>query len=161
VYHASKKSDNDMTIWRKLDHIAIFFMIAGTYTAVCGVYLPPVWFYPIVSAQWGIVLFGIFFKFFFLNAPRVAYTIIYLAMGWMALIPIKVLYTAMGSGQFALLLGGGLAFSVGAVFYALKKPVIVRNRFGFHEIFHVMIVIGASLHYVLVYRAFGIMRAAF
>jgi len=159
VYHARKRDENDQSVWRKLDHIAIFFMIAGTYTATCYAYLPPVWFYVIVSAQWAIVVFGIFFKFFCLNAPRVVYTLIYLAMGWMAVIPIHHLYTAMPGSQFALLLLGGVSFSLGAVFYAIKRPVIIPGWFGFHEIFHVMIMIGGALHYIFVYRAFALMNS--
>ena len=157
LYHAHKKTENDRTVWRKLDHIAIFFMIAGTYTAISYAYLPSVWFYVIVSSQWAIVVFGIFFKFWWIHAPRVIYTLIYLAMGWMAVIPIRHLYQSMPVSQFMLLFLGGVAFSIGAILYALKRPVIAPGFFGFHEIFHVMIVIGGLLHFILVYRAFTAM----
>jgi hemolysin III len=155
LYHAKKREVENGTFWRKLDHVAIFFMIAGTYTAVSYLYLPGAWFVSIVSIQWGLVIFGLFFKFYFLNAPRILYTLIYLAMGWMAVIPIHRLYITMPLSQFVLLFSGGISFSVGALFYALKKPVLRAGFFGFHEIFHIMVMIGGALHYALVYRAFA------
>jgi hemolysin III len=160
LYHAKKKGDDDISFWRKLDHVAIFFMIAGTYTAVCYAYLSGAWFVSIVSAQWALVIFGLFFKFYFLKAPRIVYTLIYLAMGWMAIIPIHRLFVTMPLIQFVFLIGGGLAFSIGALFYALKKPVIRIDLFGFHEIFHIMVMIGGALHYLLIYRAFSALQSA-
>jgi hemolysin III len=152
VYHARKKSENDTTVWRKLDHSAIFMMIAGSYTPISYLYLPENWFIGIVSAQWALVALGIIFKFVFLKAPRVFSTSVYLAMGWMAVIPIGHLKSIMPLDQFVMLFAGGAAYSIGAVIYALKKPVLKEGVFGFHEIFHIMIIIGAAFHYVIIFR---------
>lgn len=154
VYHAKKKEENDKSVWRKLDHTAIFIMIAGTYTPIAYLYLTDGWFIGIISAQWALVIFGLIFKFVFIKAPRILYTSIYLAMGWMAVIPLKNLAISMPYSQIVLLFSGGFAFTVGAVFYALKWPVFKKGIFGFHEVFHVMTLIGAGFHYAVVYRGF-------
>lgn len=153
AYHARKKIENDVSVWRKLDHFAIFVMIAGTYTPICLVYLKGTMCYAILIAQWTLVAFGAIFKFAFLKSPRILSTLIYLAMGWMAIIAFKGLLSNMPTSQLLFVLGGGIAYSIGAVLYALKKPVLVQNFFGFHEIFHILIIVGAALHYTMVFRS--------
>lgn len=155
IYHALKREENSQSIWRKFDHLAIFFMIAGTYTPLSYLYLSGYTRIAIISIQWGFVLFGIFFKIFWLNAPRWLYTSIYLGMGWLALIPIKSFVSHMGVLQLATLAGGGVAYTTGAIIYALKKPNPYPGRFGFHEIFHILIVAGAAFHFVTVYSGIG------
>jgi len=151
LYHAYKKKEGEISFWRKLDHFAIFIMIAGTYTPICYFYLTGYWKWLIISVQWFLVLGGFFFKFFYLKAPRYLYTIIYLIMGWSGIIPIKQFINTMPFNSIIYLFSGGLSFTIGAVFYMLKKPKI--KYFGFHEIFHVFILIGAFVHYLLVYNA--------
>lgn len=153
LYHKNKRRENSYTIWRKLDHIAIFIMIAATYTPIAYAYLGGWWFWGIMIAQWFIVVLGIFYKFFLMKAPRVLSPILYLAMGWMAVIPIRELWLAMPAFSFILLFLGGVAYSIGAIIYALKKPNPIPGMFGFHEIFHVLILVGAILHYILVIEA--------
>ncbi len=152
LYHANKKEDDEISLWRKLDHIAIFIMIAGTYTPITYVYLSGYWKWSIIIIQWSLVVGGLFFKFFYLNAPRYLYTVIYLLMGWMGIVPIKEFISTMSDMSLIFMFGGGLAYTIGAVFYIIKKPQFKIN-FGFHEIFHIFILIGAILHYLLVYYA--------
>lgn len=152
LYHALKQGENSDSFWRKLDHSAIFIMIAGTYTPVCYIYLTGSWRWALILVQWGLVIAGLGFKFFYIKAPRYVSTVIYLLMGWAGIAAIKELLTTMPSFAVFNLFAGGVAFTVGAVFYALKKPVI-RPGFGFHEIFHLFILIGAAFHYLLVYTA--------
>ncbi|EOD01329.1 PAQR family membrane homeostasis protein TrhA [Caldisalinibacter kiritimatiensis] len=152
LYHVNKKYDGEISIWRKLDHIAIFIMIAGTYTPVCYIYLTGYWKWSIIIVQWTLVFGGLFFKFFYLNAPRYLYTIIYITMGWMGIVPITKLINSMSSIELLYLFGGGISYTIGAIFYILKKPQISDN-FGFHEIFHLFILVGAFFHYLLVYSA--------
>ena len=152
LYHAHKKYDGEDTIWRKLDHIAIFIMIAGTYTPICFVYLQGYWKWSIIIIQWSLVLAGIFFKFFYLNAPRWLYTTIYVLMGWIGIIPIAKLINAMTINGLIYLFLGGILYTVGAIFYIFKGPQL-NKYFGFHEIFHLFILIGAFFHYLLIYTA--------
>jgi hemolysin III len=153
MYHAQKQKENDINIWRKLDHVAIFIMIAGTYTPMAYVYLNGAWFWSIFSIQWACVILGLFFKVFYLRAPRILSPILYLLMGWIAVIPMNILWHQMSALSFWLLFGGGAAYSIGAILYAIKKPNPFPGVFGFHEIFHIFILIGAILHYVMVYLA--------
>lgn len=150
IYHSKKVTENDTSIWRKFDHSAIFFLIAGTYTPICFLYLQGTMKWGILIAQWSLVLLGTVFKIFFLNAPRIIGTSIYLLMGWIVIIPISTLVHTMPSRALVYLAAGGIAYTIGAVMYAVKKPNPLPGFFGFHEIFHLFIVGGAMLHLMMV-----------
>ncbi|AKG54334.1 hemolysin III-like protein [Dehalogenimonas sp. WBC-2] len=150
LYHAFKRRDNETTIWRKLDHIAIFIMIAGSYTPLVYIYLDGAWRWGMIIASWSIVLLGVFYKVFWMKAPRVLSPILYLGMGWLALIPLRELWLSMPRLAFWGVVAGGVAYSIGAVIYAVKRPNPVPGVFGFHEIFHVLILVGALLHFGVV-----------
>lgn len=149
LYHSKKRGENDTSIWRKLDHSAIFMAIAGTYTPMCYLYLDGWMRWGILIAQWSLVFSGIIFKLFFINAPRSIGTAIYLVMGWIVLIPISRLVTTMPGVVLFFLGAGGLAYTAGAVIYAFKKPNPIPDRFGFHEIFHLFIIAGAVFHLIM------------
>jgi len=153
VYHGQKKEQDDTNPWRKLDHIAIFFMIAGTYTPISYIYLDGCWRWGIIGAQWLLVFMGLFFKIFYVHGPRWLTTVIYILMGWMVLIPLNQFLAAMPLNSIILLFAGGIAYSIGAVIYAVKKPNPWPGVFGFHEIFHLWVLVGAVLHYLVVYAA--------
>jgi hemolysin III len=153
LYHAHKTGENQTNFLRKMDHIAIFFMIAGTFTPLCFIYLEGAMKWGIIGAQWALVVAGFFLKVFYIKAPRRLTTIIYLLMGWMAIIPLKQFLSTMPLTSLILLLLGGIAYSVGAVFYIRKWPNPRPGVFGFHEIFHILILIGVFLHYPMVLRA--------
>ncbi len=153
LYHANKTGENQTNFLRKMDHIAIFFMIAGTFTPLCFIYLEGGMKWGIIGAQWALVIAGFFLKVFYIKAPRLFTTIIYLLMGWMAVIPLKQFLETMPGSSLLLLLLGGIAYSVGAVFYIRKWPNPRPGIFGFHEIFHILILIGVFLHYPMVLRA--------
>lgn len=127
-------------------------MIAGTYTPVCYVYLSGYWKWLIISLQWVLVFAGIFFKVFYIKAPRYFSTVIYLIMGWIGILPLREFIANMPRNAVIYLFAGGLSYTVGAVFYAIKKPVI-NSMFGFHEIFHLFILLGGVFHYLLIYTA--------
>lgn len=152
LYHGLKQQENEDSIWRRLDHIAIFIMIAGTYTPVCYIYLDSNTALYIIVAQWVLVIMGIIFKIYFFTTPRVVYTAIYLAMGWMAIIVIKDIINFMDSKSLWYLFLGGVAFTIGALFYILKWPRKINGYVGFHEIFHGFILLGAFFHYMMVYH---------
>jgi hemolysin III len=153
IYHGQKEEQDDTNPWRKLDHIAIFFMIAGTYTPICWMYLDVYWRWSIIGSQWLLVILGLVFKLVYIKSPRWLTIAVYLLMGWMALIPLGQFLATMPFSSLMLLFAGGVAYSGGAVIYALKKPNPFPGIFGFHEIFHFLIIIGAVLHYFMVYAA--------
>jgi hemolysin III len=153
VYHGQKADDDERNPWRKLDHIAIFFMIAGTYTPISYIYLDGWWRWGVIGAQWLLVILGLVFKLVYIHGPRWLTTVIYVVMGWMLIIPLNQLLVTMPLNSLLLLLGGGIAYTLGAVFYALKKPNPFPGVFGFHEIFHMLVITGAVLHYMVIYYA--------
>lgn len=150
LYHAKKKSDNDDSIWRRLDHFAIFIMIAGTYTPMCYFNLEGRWRWGIIIAQWSLVLLGLFFKLVYFHAPRRLSTSVYLIMGWMTLLVIGKVVRAMSAFEIGALLAGGIFFTIGAVIYILKKPNPLPDRIGFHGVFHVFILLGGISHFFVI-----------
>lgn len=148
VYHATKKTENSVSVYRKLDHFAIFVMIAGSYTPICYMFLDGAWMISILAVQWSLVVAGGIIKFYVTGKSRILSTSIYLVMGWILLIPLKKLLSTIPSSQLLFLLGEGVAFTTGAIFYMIKRPARV-----FHEIFHVFCIIGAALHYTAVFLA--------
>lgn len=156
LYHGLKKDENENSLWRKLDHIAIFIMIAGTYTPISYIYLPHKTALCIITIQWSLVAMGVVFKIYFLHAPRWLYTAIYVMMGWMAVFFIKDITNAMDVISLGYLISGGVAFTIGALFYIAKWPQKNKGYVGFHEIFHFFILLGAFLHYAMIYRGMHI-----
>jgi len=154
LYHAFKKEDNEVSFWRKMDRIAIFFMIAGTYTPVCYFCMDGAYKWSMIGLQWGLVGFGVISQLFFPRAPRKLYAFIYLAMGWSALFTMNKMLEKMSLTQEILLFTGGAAFTLGGIIYAIKKPRIIPGIFSFHELFHVMVLIGGVLHYAMIYRVY-------
>lgn len=147
LYHAFKADENGTSLLRKLDHVAIYLMIAGTYTPFIYTYLSGWWRWGILIAQWGIVLAGTILTFAWVAKPRALSAALYLAMGWIALVPLYKLWAAMPAGTFTLCIAGGAAYTVGAVIYARKRPDPLPGIFGFHEVFHVFVLAGAGLFY--------------
>jgi hemolysin III len=134
-----------------MDRLAIFCMIAGTFTPICYMYLNGTWRWSILAIQWGLVGLGIISQLFFPRAPRILYAIIYLVMGWIAVIPLKQILSYMNLAQGILLFTGGMFFTLGGIIYATKKPKLIPGIFSFHELFHIMVLIGGGLHYAMIY----------
>ncbi len=154
LYHIFKKEENELSFWRKMDRLAIFFMIAGTYTPICYFCMEGPWRWSMIAIQWGLVGFGVISQLFFPRAPRTLYVLIYIIMGWAALFPMKQVLANMSLPQEVLLFTGGAAFTFGGIIYAIKRPRFVPGIFSFHELFHVMILIGGALHYAMIYRVY-------
>jgi hemolysin III len=152
AYHALKDTQNGESFWRRVDHLAIFFMIAGSYTPICWFHLSGAWRWSMLGTQWGLVFLGAVFKLLFLGAPRWVTAAIYVIMGWVVVIPFNQLLTSWDVATPALLGAGGIAYTVGAVIYALKRPDPIPGFFGFHEVFHVAVVLGAGIHYIAIFR---------
>jgi len=152
-YHKNKKEENERSLWRTLDHFAIFVMIAASYTPVVWIWFDEPWRTITLVFQWSVTLIGLAFKVFVKKAPRWVDPVLYLLMGWVAILAIVPLYETMPLLVFFDLLWGGLWYTVGAVIYAVKKPNPLPGVFGFHELFHVFILGGAASHASMILRS--------
>jgi hemolysin III len=151
LYHLLPLSERGVRIFRKIDHMMIFVLIAGTYTPICLVPLRGGWGFSILSVIWTIAVAGIVMKVFWLHAPRWIYTGIYLLMGWLVLVAFWPLIHTIPPMGLVWFLAGGLFYTLGAVIYAIKKPNVCKN-FGFHEIFHLFVMAGSLSHFWLMFR---------
>ena len=149
AHHYCNGSDRIKLIFRKLDHSMIYVLIAGTYTPFCLSLLPhPKGVYFTIYV-WVFALIGIIVKCCWFNAPRWLYTSIYIIMGWTALLDLPA-FSKINPIAFFLILLGGVIYTVGGVMYALKKPNFFA-KFGFHELFHVLIILATLCHFFAVY----------
>jgi hemolysin III len=135
---------------RRADHSMIFVFIAGTYTAVAGLALSRGWATIILSIVWAGAIAGIVIRLAWTDAPKWAVAAPYLALGWVAVVPLPELVHSLGGLGFGLMLSGGLCYTVGAIAYARKSPDPWPRVFGYHEIFHALVVVAVILHFCLV-----------
>ena len=136
--------------FRRLDHSTIFLFIAGTYTPMVVLGLPEGTARLILVTVWLGAAAGIAIAIFWIDAPRWVAAGSYVAVGWVALLAIPSLWNALTIGQFVLLVGGGVLYTLGSVVYARKQPDPSPLVFGFHELFHALVVAAVVLHYVLI-----------
>ena len=149
TYHRFNWGPTAKVVLKRLDHSNIFLLIAGTYTPIAWLALPQDKAVVLLSLIWGGALLGIGFRVFWINAPRWLYVPIYLGLGWAAVLYIEDLFAA-NLATMILVIVGGLAYSVGAVVYGMKKPNPSPKHFGFHEIFHVLTVVAFLSHWTAV-----------
>ena len=149
AYHLIKSGPRVALLLRKLDHSAIYLLIAGTYTPICLHFFTGAWRLGTLVVIWSLAFIGIFVKLFVIHAPRWLNAGIYLLMGWLSVAAIQEIITALPSGALAWLLLGGLFFTGGAVIYILKKPDLFPGFFGFHEVWHIFVILGAFSHFIL------------
>jgi len=152
VYHMLDISDKVNLILRKIDHMMIFVLIAGTYTPICITALKGSWGFTLLAIIWTIGILGIILKLFWMDAPRWFSTAIYTAMGWLIVIAIYPLSKVLPTGALVYMGLGGVFYTVGAVIYGLKWPKINFKHFGFHEIFHIFVLAGSTSHFLMVYN---------
>ena len=152
LYHRIHWQPKPRALMKRLDHSAIFIQIAGTFTPIAILALPDKDSLFLLVLIWSIALAGILQSIFWVKAPKFVTAILYVVMGWLALPYVPDLMTSLGSEKVYLLVIGGLVFTVGALFYALKKPNFFPNTFGYHELFHLFTIIGAALHFIVIYQ---------
>ncbi|MDD4179571.1 MAG: hemolysin III family protein [Candidatus Margulisbacteria bacterium] len=151
IYHwIPKELGGETQLFRKLDHLAIYLLIAGTYTPFCLVTMRGPWGWSLFGIVWGLALAGILIQSVYINVDRRFTTLIYVGMGWMVLIAIKPLLETLNPNGIWLLVFGGVAYSVGGIVYALKKPNFSKY-FGFHELWHLFVLLGSFFHFLAVY----------
>jgi hemolysin III len=147
VYHGVTASADRLRTLKTLDHIAIYFLIAGTYTPVSLLTLDGRWGWALLGSVWAIAGAGIPFKLRYLDAPVWLSTATYLAMGHLALLGAGPIVREVGAGGMAWLAAGGVAYTVGAVIFTRERPDPLPDRFGFHGLWHLLVLAGSACHY--------------
>lgn len=153
IYHRGTWSPRVAGVLRRLDHTNIFLIIAGTYTPLAALLLPTPVSRNLLLVVWSGALAGLLARVFWLDAPRWLYVPIYIALGWVAVWFLPDFWRSGGPAIVWLVAAGGLAYTLGAVVYGTKRPNPSPRWFGFHEIFHVLTVVGFGCHYVAVLLA--------
>jgi hemolysin III len=148
VYHRGTWSPRTAAALRRMDHTNIFLIIAGSYTPLAVLLLPAATAKLLLIIVWSGALVGLLMRVFWLGAPRWLYVPIYVALGWVAVAFLPQFWRSGGPAVVWLVVAGGLAYTVGAVVYGLKKPNPSPRWFGFHEIFHALTVAGFTCHYI-------------
>ena len=151
TYHGIISSDKIINFLQKLDHSMIFILIAGSYAPFCLIALGGILGRNMFLVMISIAIAGIVFKLCWFSAPRWLQTALYIAMGWSAIFVIKPLYAALPPVSIFLLVLGGIFYTIGGVIYATKSKKIKIGTFGFHEIFHVFILLGSLTHFTCVF----------
>jgi hemolysin III len=152
LYHLLPLSPTGVARLRRVDHMMIFVLIAGTYTPFCLLALDGAWRVGLLGVIWSLALCGVLLKIFWMGTPRWLSVALYLGMGWVAVIAAPALFLAVPAGGMIWVLGGGLLYTAGALIYALKRPNPAPGTFGFHELWHLFVVAGSACHYWAVLR---------
>ena len=145
LYHAL--GGRAKAVLQKLDHFSIYLLIAGTYTPFCLVTLRGAWGWSLLGVEWGLVVLGILQELRPANEARIRSVVIYVLMGWAAVVAIHPLIDALGMAGFAWLAGGGLFYTLGIVFYAIDTRMAHA-----HGIWHLFVIAGSATHYVAILR---------
>ncbi len=155
LYHRPTWGPRARLWMRRLDHSAIFLLIAGTFTPLC-LLLGDARARTMLAVVWAGAALGVLRALLWPKAPRGVATALYLLLGWAVVPLVPAMYRALGAGSLALLAAGGLLYSVGAVIYATRRPDPFPRIFGYHEVFHALVVAAAGLHFAV---AAGAVRA--
>lgn len=153
TYHTFGCSKKVTTVLKKIDHMMIFVLIAGSYTPICLLILGGRTGIILLCIVWGIAIVGILIKAFWVYCPKWVSSVLYIGMGWTCVLAFTQILNAMTPAAFGWLLAGGVIYTIGGIIYALKLPIF-NNRhknFGSHEIFHLFVMGGSACHFVLMY----------
>ncbi|MBL8098409.1 MAG: hemolysin III family protein [Anaerolineales bacterium] len=150
TYHMVKVKDKALEIFRKVDHAAIYVLIAGTYTPFCVNAFEGFWKWGMLSIIWSLAIIGIVVKIFYIKSPRWLSAGIYVIMGWISVSAAGEMLSALPTWVFAWLLTGGIIYTLGAIVYATKIFNFKPGVFGFHEVWHIFVLLAAAAHFVAV-----------
>lgn len=153
TYHSLNIGGRALRLFRKLDHMMIFVLIAGSYTPVCLIILGGKLGYTLLAVVWGIAILGMALKAFWITCPKWFSSVIYIAMGWVCVGVFGPLWNTLPHAAFGWLLSGGIIYTIGGVIYALKLPLFNAKHkfFGSHEIFHLFVMGGSICHFIFMY----------
>ena len=154
TYHAVNLTGKALKVFKKIDHMMIFVLIAGSYTPVCLLVLEKSLGLPLLGLVWGTAIVGMLIKMFWVTCPKWFSSVIYIAMGWECVLVFGPLVETLEKGAFWWLLSGGLFYTIGGVIYALKIPFLdhLHKYFGLHEIFHLFIMAGSICHFIFMFQ---------
>jgi len=150
IYHWVKTTPQKELLLKKIDHIAIYFLIAGSYTPVFYYGLEGAWRWAMLISVWSLAVIGMTLKIWFIHAPRYVSSAFYVSLGWIALVPFLQLIKHLQLGAIILMAVGGVIYTMGAVIYATKIFDFFPKRFGFHEVFHLFIAAGSIVHFIMI-----------
>ena len=153
TYHSVDLTGRSLRVFRKLDHMMIFVLIAGSYTPVCLIVLGGKLGYTLLALVWGIAAVGMLVKACWITCPKWFSSVIYIAMGWVCVLVFGPLLKTLSAPAFLWLLAGGIIYTVGGVIYALKLPIFNAKHkfFGSHEVFHLFVMGGSICHFIFMY----------
>lgn len=151
TYHTIKGKDTLIYFFRKIDHSMIFLLIAGTYAPFCLIALKGTTGYVLFTIVSVLAVLGILFKMVWFACPRWVSTALYIGMGWIIVILSVPLAKVIGSGGMLFLILGGVFYTIGGVIYGVKPKISFIKKLGFHEIFHVFILLGSLCHFISIY----------
>lgn len=153
LYHSLNLTGKKLMFFKKLDHVMIFVLIAGTYTPVCVISLGGTVGYVLLAVVWGIALAGMLFKMLWVTCPKWVSSVLYISLGWACLSVFGKLFEVLPRAAFVWLLVGGIIYTVGGIIYALKLSIFNAKHkyFGSHEIFHLFVMAGSFCHLVCMY----------
>ena len=153
VYHTFDISEQANKLLRKIDHMMIFILIAGSYTPICLLVLGGHTGILLLSLVWGIAIAGILIKAFWVYCPKWVSSVLYIGMGWTCVLAFTQILNSMSAAAFGWLLAGGIIYTIGGIIYALKLPIFNsrHKNFGSHEIFHLFVMGGSACHFVVMY----------
>ena len=153
TYHTFDISKKVNTILKKIDHMMIFVLIAGSYTPICLLVLDRNVGIPLLMLVWGIAIVGILIKAFWVYCPKWVSSVLYIGMGWTCVLAFGQMLNGLSRAEFGWLLAGGIIYTIGGIIYALKLPIfnMKHKNFGSHEIFHLFVMGGSACHFVVMY----------
>ncbi|TAK67784.1 MAG: hypothetical protein EPO22_02605 [Dehalococcoidia bacterium] len=149
-YHLAPWPDRLHDVWKRVDHSMIFVLIAGTYTPFCLVVLDNAWGIPMLSVIWSLAAGGALLKTIWPHAPRWLGVGLYMALGWIGIIPVVQVVSSLAPLAILLLLAGGLSYTIGGIVYARRRPDPWPRVFGYHEVFHTLVIVGSAIHFTVV-----------
>lgn len=150
TYHMVQVKDKALEIFRKIDHSAIYVLIAGTYTPFCVNALTGFWKWGMLIVIWSLAVIGIVVKIFYIRAPRWLNAGIYIVMGWLVLAVIGQIVANLSPWVLTWLIVGGVTYTLGAVVYMTKMFNFKPGVFGFHEVWHIFVLLAALFHFIAV-----------
>lgn len=150
TYHLVNAGPKVTAALRKLDHSAIYLLIAGSYTPFCLLAFEGFFRWGMLAIVWTFAIVGIIVKLFYMGAPRWVSAVIYLLMGWLCVFAAGEMFNALPVFSLVWMIVGGVIYSLGAVIYATKIFDFVPGKFGFHEVWHIFVLLGAAAHFIAV-----------